>query len=254
MKATICDQRGVALPLALISLLVLTALVMAFLTVSAFEPQIAANHQREAQARGVAEAGLEWAFDHLVTNTATWNTELANGGVLASAQPLPGLSAASGTYTVTIRNDIQAGDDKMTGVAVEPNTNAANDTNNRIIVTASGTVGNATRTITAVVRKGEIPPFNAALAFPGVQSDVNFSGSSFEIKGQDHNMDARSALIWRSSASRSRAIVPTTRSSSRMRSPTTSRMTSRAATRRTATPQTVTASPAAPTRSRRTRR
>jgi hypothetical protein len=61
------DARGVALPLSLLGLLVLTAVVIGVAAVAATEPTIAANHLRVAEARTAAEAGIEhaaWALGH----------------------------------------------------------------------------------------------------------------------------------------------------------------------------------------------
>ena len=185
------DERGLALPMALLCLLTLTGLVLAFLTVSAFEPQISANHVQNTQARFAAEAGIEWGFDYLITNN-NWNnlltTATANGRDITPAQPWVGATANSGTFTVSIRNDIRPTDNQITGVAQDTGT-ATNDTNNIMILTATGTFGNATRTVTVAVKKAVLPTINAALALPGVQADVNFSGSSFNILGTDWNMD-----------------------------------------------------------------
>ncbi|PYN30099.1 MAG: hypothetical protein DMD98_19570 [Candidatus Rokuibacteriota bacterium] len=190
----VADERGVAIILALMVLLTLTGLVLTLLSVSAFEPQISTNHSATVRARHVAEAGIEYAYDTLATNITSWNTYLVGatcttGAVLGAADStLPGLSSAYGTFTVRIRNDCKAGDNKITGVAVEASANATNDTNQKVIVTATGTLGNATRTITIAVSKVVIPTLNAALAFPGIQADVNFSGSSFSIDGRDWKM------------------------------------------------------------------
>ena len=62
-RAVLCDQRGVALPLALISLLILTTLVLTVLNLGAVEPQISKNLSDTARARHLAEAGIEWAFE-----------------------------------------------------------------------------------------------------------------------------------------------------------------------------------------------
>ncbi|MBI4271608.1 MAG: hypothetical protein HY615_14835 [Candidatus Rokubacteria bacterium] len=188
------EERGVALVLALMVLLTLTGLVLAFLSVSAFEPQISRNQSDTARARYVAEAGVEYAYNELVTNSTIWDTYLAGatcsqGAVLGSANStLPGLTSAAGTFTVRVRNDCQAGDDKITGVAVESSGNATDDTNDHVIVVASGTLGNATRSITTVVKKTPVPPMNGALSFPGLQADINFSGSAFTIDGRDYLM------------------------------------------------------------------
>ena len=77
-------QRGIALPMALIALLILTALVVAFSVLSTSEPTIAANHLRVAQARALAEAGVERAAWALTNKDAT-------GGL---ADPLPSIVPA----------------------------------------------------------------------------------------------------------------------------------------------------------------
>ena len=113
------DQKGVALPLALFALLMLTGLLVAFLTMSGMEPSMAANLTDVTRARYVAEAGVEWAFDQLVLNP-NWNGILGTGGgVMVSNQTLPGLSAAFGTFTAQIRNDNQAGDPALTRVPLD---------------------------------------------------------------------------------------------------------------------------------------
>jgi hypothetical protein len=64
------DDRGVALPLALIALAVLTSLMMALATLSASEPDIANNQLHSARARAFAESGLERAVWALSNPTA----------------------------------------------------------------------------------------------------------------------------------------------------------------------------------------
>ncbi len=184
VRAIVEDERGVAVVVALVALVTLTALVLAFLAVGALEPQISANFASATQARHVAEAGVEAAFDQLAlllvnpANVATaWDAALvgatcAQGAIVPNtqaSQTLPGLTSASGTFTVRVRNDCLAADSTLTGVAVEANATA--DTNSRLIVTSIGTVGTATKTVTAVVKRVALPTINGALAFPGVESD-----------------------------------------------------------------------------------
>ncbi|PYM96072.1 MAG: hypothetical protein DME04_03005 [Candidatus Rokuibacteriota bacterium] len=194
LRTLVDNERGVALVLALTILLTLTGLVLAFLSVSAFEPQISKNHSDTTRARYVADAGIEYAYDTLATNILTWDTYLVGatcttGAVLGTANStLPGLTAAEGTFTVRVRNDCNAGDNKFTGVAVEAGTNATTDTNNKLIVTSTGTLNGTSKTITVVITKTVVPTINAALAFPGIQADVNFNGSSFVIDGRDTRM------------------------------------------------------------------
>src|SRR5260370_41220542 len=59
------DERGAALPLAVVTLVLLSSLILGLSVMSATEPTIAANQLRTAQARALAEAGIEpalWAL------------------------------------------------------------------------------------------------------------------------------------------------------------------------------------------------
>src|SRR6266545_1193527 len=193
-------QRGMALPLAVMALVVLTTLVTAYLSLGAFEPQASRNLSDATRVRFVAEAGVEFGFNTLASST-DWTTLLVtNNGVLASASAMPGLTAASGTYTVTLRNDVCAvsstcnalGDTAITGVALDTgNQNGAGaaDTNNVVIMTSVATLGTATKTVTVVVTRVNLPPVNGTLAFPGRQADTSFSGAAFDLKGIDTNLN-----------------------------------------------------------------
>jgi hypothetical protein len=88
------DQRGAALPMALIVLAMLSTLIIAFSILASTEPTIASNQQSVAQARAVAESGIE---------RATWalnNPTHLNG----LADPLPGTVPApyDGSATVPV--------------------------------------------------------------------------------------------------------------------------------------------------------
>jgi hypothetical protein len=189
-----------ALPLAVMALVVLTTLVTAYLSLGAFEPQASKNLSDATRVRFVAEAGVEFGFNSLASTTDWTNLLVTNNGVLASNSAVPGLTAASGTYTVTLRNDVCAvssscnalGDTAMTGVALDAgvqNGTGAVDNNNVVIMTSVATLGTATKTITVVVGRAQLPVINAALAFPGRQADTNFNGNSFDLKGTDTNLD-----------------------------------------------------------------
>jgi hypothetical protein len=61
------NQRGVALPMAMITLLIVTALMFAFMTLATSEPLIGRNHALGAQARALGESGIEralWAMNN----------------------------------------------------------------------------------------------------------------------------------------------------------------------------------------------
>jgi Tfp pilus assembly protein PilX len=194
------NEHGVALILALMILLTLTGLILAFLSASAFEPQISRNHSDAVRARYLAEAGVEYAYDTLASDVTSWNRYLvgatcAQGAVLgAPDSTLPGLDRAQGTFTVRIRNDCKSGDEKLTGVPVDtlpghcdpaaPG-DATHDGNCKVVVAATGTIGTTTRTITVVVSRSGTLPTVGTLAFPGSQADASLRASSIVIDGRD---------------------------------------------------------------------
>jgi Tfp pilus assembly protein PilX len=183
------DQRGVAAALSLYVLVILSMMLMAFLSMAATEPQVSRNHADLTQARYVAEAGIEWGFDTLV-QTADWSTVLAAGGTMVAGQTLPGLTAASGTFTVTARNDTLVGDTQLTGQpGLDPSGSATVDGNGILIVTSSGTVNGVTRQIQVVIRRLQLPPFPGAVNIPGVQADTFLSSNPFQFDGRDYNRD-----------------------------------------------------------------
>ena len=97
VREVLRDERGIAVVVGLVALMTLTALVLAFLAVSAWEPQISRNLADGARARYVAEAGLEAAYDTLIANT-NWNGLLAGSScgatVVVSRWPLTTLGSA----------------------------------------------------------------------------------------------------------------------------------------------------------------
>lgn len=191
---TVRDERGVALPLALFALVMLSGLLLAFLTMGGMEPEMAANLGDVARSRYVADAGIEWAFDQLVTNM-NWNQILlgpdaqpntADDGLMANNMllPAPLNNANFGTFGARIRNDNQAGDPALTGVAIDGG-NATTDTNGVVILTASGTYRGGTRQIQVVLRRVNLPPFPGAYSMPGDQADLWFQNPYFDIDGRD---------------------------------------------------------------------
>jgi len=67
LKMLTGSQRGVALPMALLTMLILSALIIAFSMMAASEPLLANNQLQVAQARAVAESGVEravWALNN----------------------------------------------------------------------------------------------------------------------------------------------------------------------------------------------
>jgi Tfp pilus assembly protein PilX len=187
-----------ALPLTLMLMVGLMALTMALLTYAGYEPVIARNLTDNTQARFAAEAGLERALDRL-RNTANWNAPNGPLNGATADQPAVALLAATavggpaggGTFTVTVRNDIQAADAAITGVS-PVDVNPAQDQNGALIVTATGVTGGngAQKVLEVAITRPNMPPFPGALSFPGNEADVSFSGNAFQINGNGFRLDS----------------------------------------------------------------
>lgn len=199
------NERGVALPLAMILLVVLTMLTLTFMSLGAVEPQISRNLSDGARARQLAESGIEWAYNQL--GGKQFNDATLLGGTLTSGgaycgsgisclilaggpQALPGLTSTSGTFVVTLRNDRTsiAGDQTLIGAGNTPDASASFDSNNIVILKSTGTFNGASRTITAVVERGKLN-FNGAVNLPGDQADTYIdtppSSTAWSVDGQD---------------------------------------------------------------------
>ncbi len=106
-------QRGVALPMALICLLILSALIVAFSMMAASEPVLANNQLQVAQARAVAESGVERAIWGL-NNPA--NASGIPNPLLIALAPYNGTTAIPvmingvqvGVFTVAVTNGASA--------------------------------------------------------------------------------------------------------------------------------------------------
>jgi len=181
------NEKGVALPLALFALVMLTGLLLAFLSMAGMESEISANLTDVARARYAAEGGMEFAFDQLITVNTNWNTVLSPpiNGLLVNAQPLIAGSPQLGTFTVQVRNDTQAGDTALTGQPLDPSGSGTSDQNSIVVLTATGTYQGVTRQIQAVLQNIGLPPIPGAYSMPGVQADLWFDNANFEIDGRD---------------------------------------------------------------------
>ncbi len=134
------DQRGVALPLAMLALVVMTILIIGFSVLSASEPTIANNQMRVAQARAIAETGMEraiWALNNpLDVNGIPSPLVLApppyDGSQLISVS-VGGTNI--GGFRVTVTNGAAANERNITVDGWVPNDTATNRAKQRITVT-----------------------------------------------------------------------------------------------------------------------
>ena len=134
-------QRGVALPMALLTMLILSALIIAFSMMAASEPQLANNQLQVAQARAVAESGVEraiWALNNpadpngipnpLVTAPAAYNG--------TTAVPVMVNGVQMGVFIVSITNGTLANERNIVATGWTPtNTGTGPKVKQRIQVT-----------------------------------------------------------------------------------------------------------------------
>lgn len=191
------DQCGVALPLAMFLLVGLTGLLVVFVSMAGTDPAVSANLNDTTRSRYAADAGIEWAFDQLVQRTAldpmsNFKAVVTailnnNGGVMATNMSLPGLTPTFGAFSVTARNDNLANDNQITGQPVDPG-GPNTDTNDVVILTATGTFNGVTRQIQQVVTHVDLN-IPGGVSLPGLGTNTSFSGNSFTITGNDTNLD-----------------------------------------------------------------
>ena len=164
------DQRGLALPLALLALLVLVAQSSALLVVGSSEIQIAANLRASTQALFLAEAGLEDAFN-TIRNTPSLITSAPASLTVMTALSGSGKMGSFGSYSVQYQS---AG----------PNT---------VLVVATGMAGAAQKTLRATLStqfttndafrtNGDLtisgnPTFTGACGKAHTNRDLTISGS-----------------------------------------------------------------------------
>jgi hypothetical protein len=170
-------QRGIALPMAMLTMLVLSALIVAFSMMAASEPVVANNQLQVAQARAVAESAIEraiWALN---------NPAAVNGipnPLVAPAAPYDGNTAVP-----VVMNSIQV------GVFTVSVTNGAKP-NERVIVAtgwAPSNIGpNTKQKIIATVYQVRFLDPPAALV---VKGEISASGNSIVDSRSDTSCGAK---------------------------------------------------------------
>ena len=163
------DQRGVALPMALLALLILSTLVISFALLATSEPLIATNQKMVAQARAVTESGLERAIWAL-------NNPADPNGLL---NPLPGTVPPPYDGSTPIPISVNG---TQIGVVFVTVTNGTNPNERNVVAvgwapTNAGSGSKAHQKIQATVYRfiytGATPP--ASLT---VQGQINITGNT----------------------------------------------------------------------------
>jgi Tfp pilus assembly protein PilX len=149
------NESGVALITGLVIMVLLTAIGTYAIHMTEIEGTLAGNLKASKQSFYLADAGLEWGRQQVRANPAI----PAN-----STQTLGG-----GSYAVTFAL-VSADLPFSSTVAIQ----------------SIGTVGNASKTLQAVVTK-VVDLTDAAISIRGNEADSTFTGNAFSIDGRDYN-------------------------------------------------------------------
>jgi hypothetical protein len=178
------NQRGIALPAALLALIILTSLMIAFAIMAQSEPDLANNHMLTARARSFAEAGVErgiWALN----NTAA-------SGVSDPPATAPPYDASQYFWGEQV-NGVTVGEFSVTIAPVAGDPNSANITavgftpdhnNPRAIKKIQVTVsrfrfgGPSGTPPCAMCIGGEVPPGDTATLQVGGNATINGDNTS----------------------------------------------------------------------------
>ena len=197
-------QRGVVLPMAFLTMLILSALIIAFSMMAASEPILANNQLQVAQARAVAESGVEqaiWALNNpgnangipnpLVTVPAAYNGSTAVAVMMNGAQ--------MGVFTVSVANGASASERDIVSTGWTPtNTGTGPKAKQKIQVTVFNPLFNLNPPPAALTVRGEINASGHALIDsrsdtscgnkPGSMSkNTTTTGGAAAIYGADGN-------------------------------------------------------------------
>jgi hypothetical protein len=168
------NQRGVALPMALMALVITATLVVAFSVLSATEPPIASNQLLVAQARAVAESGVERALWALTEGKVNPGAASSIPYPMAST-PAPydgsasvsvaGATGTVGSFLVTVTAGAVQNERNVVAVGWAP-TDASSDKRTK-----------AHQRITATLMDLAFNPLNMMCALC-VRGDIQVSGTS----------------------------------------------------------------------------
>jgi hypothetical protein len=197
-------QRGVVLPMAFLTMLILSALIIAFSMMAASEPILANNQLQVAQARAVAESGVEkavWALNNpgnangipnpLVTVPAPYDGSAAVAVMMSGAQ--------MGVFTVSVANGATSSERNIVATGWTPtNTGTGPKAKQKIQVTVFNPLFNLNPPPSALTVRGEINASGNALIDSrsdtscgnkagSMSKGTTTTGGSAEIYGADGN-------------------------------------------------------------------
>lgn len=163
-------ERGSVLVIALLLTTVLSILGISFLTVSGQDLFIAFNETHDTQAFYLAESGVAEA-KRILRDSNNWDNELTAPQPFTCPAGL--VTPSAGGCTFTVEND-----------AADPG-GVANDTNDLVIVRATGTFRKAATEVDVALTRVLLPTPPGGITSLGVSTNVSFAGNAFSIDGNN---------------------------------------------------------------------
>ncbi|MBU4287939.1 MAG: pilus assembly PilX N-terminal domain-containing protein [Proteobacteria bacterium] len=174
------NEKGMVLPLGLIFLAIIAILGTTAVIMTTTDLKIGTNYKLSEQAFYVAEAGIQRAANALKAGVSNgFDDELlgADGSSGTSDDGILSFGSSvgfgGGTYAVQVTDNNDDGD-------------LFSDSDKKVIITSTGIVNNASKTIEAVYYSMEVD-VEGALGIYGNGPIVELSGAS-EIDGRDYNV------------------------------------------------------------------
>ncbi len=165
---TFGNEKGAVFPIGLIFLAIIAILGTTAVIITTTDLKIGTNYKLSKQAFYVAEAGLQHAANALKAGASNgFDDELATEIILNN------ISMGNGNYTVKVTDNNDDG-------------NLFSDSDNKVIITSTGTVNNASKTIEAIYFYQKVD-VDGAIGIYGDNPTVELSGAS-EIDGRDYNI------------------------------------------------------------------
>jgi len=175
------DEKGAVLAIALIMLGLFSLLGVSAVLTSSVDTKISGNYRAGIEAFYIAEAGIEHAksvlktisLDDALDGVDDDKNTTDDNGILSFGSSV---SFNGGTYAVRVTDDDDGDGD------------AWDDSNNRVIITSTGTSANGS------VRKIEVVVQKSSLGAGGIRAAVMANGpiktlGSIRIDGRDHDID-----------------------------------------------------------------
>jgi hypothetical protein len=162
-------ERGTVLIIGLLFTSILSIVGVSLLTISGTDISIAFNETNHSQAFYLAEAGVAEAT-RILRDSNDWDNQLT----APQPFPCPGLvPVGDGGCVFTVENDAaDAG-------------GATNDTNDLVVVKATGTFRNAVKEVDVALTRLLLPVPPGGITSIGLSTNVSFAGNAFTIDGNN---------------------------------------------------------------------